>query len=84
VTIARSLSEALESDMPDLPSSTISHVQYDRDARVLIVTFRETGTLRFFDVPEDIYQDMLSAQSASDHFNAHVYGRFRYMPQDAA
>ena len=70
--------------MPDLSSWTITHVQYDRDARVLIVTFRETGALRYFDVPEDVYQDMLSAQSAGDYFNAHVYGRFRYMPQEPA
>jgi hypothetical protein len=70
--------------MPDLSSSTITHVQYDRDARVLIVTFRETGTVRYFDVPEDVYQDMLSAQSAGDYFNGHVYGRFRHVAQGAA
>jgi hypothetical protein len=68
--------------VPDVDSATINHVQYDRDARVLIVTFSETGTYRYFDVPEDIYDDMLASDPLEDYFNAHVYGRYRYMPQD--
>ena len=67
--------------MPDVSSPRISHVQYDRDARVLIVTFRDSGTFRYFDVPEDIYQDMLSAHTADDYFNANVYGRFKHVQQ---
>ena len=51
--------------MPDIASPRITHVQYDR----------------YFDVPEDLYQDMLSATSADDYFDANIYGRFRHMQQ---
>ena len=67
--------------MPEIASTAISHIHYDRAHHELVVTFRETGTYRYFGVPEAVYDDLLESPSAGGFFNSMIFGHYRYARQ---
>jgi hypothetical protein len=59
-------------------SSTILRFGYDKEGRSLTVEFKKSGSYRYFDVPEQIFQQMKQAPSKGSFFTAHVKPAYRY------
>lgn len=59
----------------DVESSVIGAVGY---SRVLEIRFASGRVYQYYNVPEDVYQGMLDAESKGRYFNAHVRGKFDY------
>ena len=62
-----------------MPSTAISRIVYEPDARVLNVWFRDSGELyRYYDVPSRVHDAFRSAASKGRFFNAHVKDRYAF------
>ena len=72
-----SLSYVLELRSP-VASSAIESVGYDAEENVLEIEFRHGGVYEYFDVPEDVYQDLLTAGSRGRYFHENVRGNYEY------
>ena len=59
-------------------SSSLAAIGYDADTQTLTVEFRKSGTYEFFEVPESIYQELMSAGSHGEYFGRNVRGKYRY------
>lgn len=59
-------------------SSNIAEVGYDESSRVLEVQFTSGIVYQYFDVPPQIYVEMMQAGSAGQYLNANIKGNFRY------
>lgn len=65
--------------MPYLQSAALHSVSYDAARRILTATFRESGrTYLYEDVPQELYDRLLFAQSIGAFFNHHFRDRFRF------
>ena len=63
--------------VPYVQSAALEQVSYDEDARTLCATFRDTGrTCVYQDVPQEIYDSLLFADSLGAFFYAHIRGHF--------
>ena len=61
-----------------ITSSNIAEVGYDENSRVLEVQFTGGIVYQYFDVPPQIYAEMMQAGSAGQYLNANIKGNFRY------
>lgn len=59
-------------------SSNIAEVGYDENSRVLEVQFTIGTVYQYFDVPPQIYSEMMQAGSAGQYLNANIKGNYRY------
>lgn len=57
-------------------SETIAEIGY-RDG-TLEILFTSGSVYQYFDVPEHVYEALMSADSHGRFFNEHVRGHFRY------
>jgi KTSC domain len=65
--------------MPYVQSSALEQVSYDEGAATLCATFRESGrTYIYEDVPQDVYDALLFADSLGGYFNAHIRDCFPF------
>ena len=61
-----------------LVSSTIRSAGYDPQTMTMEVVFVNENIYQYFDVPEHIFQGLLTAPSAGIYLNAVVKGAYRY------
>jgi lysyl-tRNA synthetase class 2 len=61
-----------------MPSSVIRAYRYDPLDHQLDVLFVSGRQYRYFDVPEQTYQEMRRAFSKGQYFNANVRDQYRY------
>jgi KTSC domain len=61
-----------------LNSSVIRAVNYDRSALTLEVTFTTGRTYTYFEVPDWKYDELITASSAGQYFNAHIRDQDTY------
>lgn len=59
----------------EVDSTVIGAVGY---SRVLEIRFESGRIYQYYDVPEDIYEGMLAAESKGKYFNSHIRGKFAY------
>jgi hypothetical protein len=59
-------------------SSNIAEVGYYHEQRVLEVLFHSGRLYQYFDVPEVVYNEMISASSVGGYLNANIKGMYRY------
>ena len=60
-----------------LQSLAIEAIVYDENVRVLTARFRDSGrTVIYEDVPQEIYDCLIFADSVSGYFHDHIEGRF--------
>jgi hypothetical protein len=59
----------------DVESSVIGAVGY---SRVLEIQFESGRVYQYYDVPQDVFEGMLNAESKGRYFNAHIRGKFDY------
>ncbi len=65
--------------MPYLQSTALESVVYDATAHRLRATFRTSGkTYVYEDVPQEIYDSLLFADSIGAFFNTHIRDRFPF------
>lgn len=59
-------------------SSNVAEVGYDEERRILEVLFVNGGVYQYFDVPPQIYVELVRAGSIGQFLNTNVKGYFRY------
>lgn len=59
----------------EVESSVIRAVGH---TRVLEIEFESGRVYQYFDVPQDIYDNMLQSDSKGRYFNQHIRGKFPY------
>jgi hypothetical protein len=65
--------------MAHVQSSALEQVSYDERAHTLCATFRETGrTYIYQDVPQELYDGLIFADSLGRYFNAHIRDHFPF------
>ena len=57
-------------------STNLASVGYDPISRVLEIAFHSGGVYQYSNVPESIYQGLLSASSKGTYFNSHIKDRY--------
>jgi hypothetical protein len=63
--------------MPYVQSSALEQVSYDETAHTLYATLRGTGrTYIYQDVPQEVYDSLIFADSLGAYFNSHIRGSF--------
>ena len=64
--------------MPYLQSDTIEAVSYDETAHLLKIRFRADGHVMIYeDVPQEIYDSLIFADSITGFFETHIAGIYR-------
>lgn len=63
-------------ETPD--SSNIARYRYDQNAHVLSVEFKKGGTYNYYDVPQNIFDQMKAATSTGQFLAQNVKGVYRY------
>jgi hypothetical protein len=62
--------------MPHVQSSMMTFVKYDDDACELDITFTSGKTYRYLEVPMEIYDGLLDAESKGEFFNDNIKDAF--------
>lgn len=60
-------------------SSTISSIGYDYDEQTLEVEFKNGGVYQYFEVPENIYKELLNADSHGVYFSSHIRNEYKFL-----
>jgi len=64
--------------MPYVQSSALEQVSYDEASHTLCATFRDNGrTYLYEEVPQEVYDALLFADSLGAYFNSHIRDSFR-------
>lgn len=61
-------------------SSMLYAVGYDANAEVLEVVFSKGSIWRYYDVPQGVYDELLTTRSVSSYMNSHVLGCYEEEP----
>jgi hypothetical protein len=64
--------------MPYVDSSMMTAVDYDDDSAELDITFVGGKTYRYSEVPPDVYDELVEAESKGEFFNRRIKDRFVY------
>lgn len=59
-------------------SSDLVSVGYDPLTRILEVEFKENRVYQYLDVPKDIYEGLLRAESYGRYFHTYIIAYYRY------
>lgn len=59
-------------------SKSVVWAGYDRTESVLAIQFVEGGLYHYFMVPETVYQEFVTADSAGAFFHARIRGHYPY------
>ncbi len=59
-------------------SSNVREIGYDAKSMTMTVTFRNAQAYQYFDVPQDIWQQALEAQSIGSFMAKVIKGNYRY------
>ena len=66
-------------NMVYVQSTALEQVAYDPKAHVLRAKFRESGrTYAYHDVPQELYDGLLFAESLGAYFNTHIRDHFDF------
>lgn len=57
-------------------SSNIKKIGYQNDAKVLLVTFVSGSVYMYKDVPAEVFEDFVRAQSKGKFFHANIRGKY--------
>lgn len=61
-----------------IQSSDLASVGYDAKHRLLEIEFRSGGIYRYLEVPVEIHERLLAADSKGRFFAAHIRNQFRF------
>jgi hypothetical protein len=61
-----------------LESKMFLSAAYDAERQILYLCFRSGDVYRYFDFPQDQYEEFLNAASRGRYFLSHIRDHFRY------
>ena len=61
----------------EVESSVLSAVAYPQNEHLLFVEFRSKEIYCYFEVPPELYEELLRADSKGGYFNGHIRNYFR-------
>tara|TARA_R110002049_G_scaffold272440_1_gene449970 strand:+ start:2417 stop:2629 length:213 start_codon:yes stop_codon:yes gene_type:complete len=53
-------------------SSNLASVGYDAENEILEIEFNNGGVYQYFDVPENVYEELMSASSHGQYFDRNI------------
>ena len=59
-------------------SSNIASVGYDKEARILEKEFHHGAVYQHFDVPEKVYEELMSSSAIGSYFINEIKSKFNY------
>ena len=59
-------------------SSNIASIGYDDSSETLEIEFKNGGIYQYFDVPQRIYNEIMSASSHGEYLAQNIKGHYRY------
>lgn len=59
-------------------SSNISSIGYDSDSETLEIEFLNGSMYQYFDIPEQVYQELMAADSHGKYLARNIKGNYRY------
>jgi len=59
-------------------SSNLASIGYDPSSKILEVEFKHGGVYQYFDVPENIYEELMNADSHGVYFSANIRNDYEY------
>ena len=62
----------------DVSSSNLSRVRYEDRTNTLEIEFQGGRVYQYFDVPKQIYESLLKAESKGSFFHEQIRGHYRY------
>ena len=65
-------------DQIPIASTSIRSAGYDSQTMTMEVSFLNDTVYQYFDVPEHVFQGLLTAPSAGAYLNSNVKGVYRY------
>ncbi len=65
-------------EMVPVSSSSIAAIGYDEDSQTLQVEFNRGTLYQYFDVPQQIFDELQQANSVGTFLNEHIKGIYRY------
>jgi len=62
----------------DVDSSNLRSVGYDKQKHILEIEFNNKGVYHYFEVPFDIYEGLIGAESKGKYFWKNIRREFEY------
>jgi len=59
-------------------SSNIKSIGFDPEDKILEIEFHDGGIYQYFDVPQTIYNDLITAKSHGSFFHKHIKNNYRW------
>jgi hypothetical protein len=59
-----------------IESSMLAAVGYERETRTLVVLFTTGKAYEYYDVPEQVYQSLMAAESKGKYMNEMIIGHY--------
>lgn len=59
-------------------SSNLASVGYDAENEILEVQFKHGGVYQYFDVPENVYEELMNADSHGVYFSDNIRNDYEY------
>ena len=59
-------------------SSSLSEVGYDPSEQRLEIRFRSGGTYEYYNVPEEVYTDLVEDDSVGKYFHAEIKDQYQF------
>lgn len=59
-------------------SSNIASIGYDKNSATLEIEFLNGGVYQYFDVPKNVYDEIMAAGSHGQYLAQNIKGRFRF------
>lgn len=59
-------------------SSNIESIGYDEDTERLEILFKTNKNYMYFEVPRNIYEELIGSSSVGSYFHSNILGKFRY------
>ena len=64
--------------MTHVESSNVKAVGYNKDSSTLQVEFKHGGTYQYFDVPENVFVELLNSDSVGGYLASDIKGTYKY------
>lgn len=65
--------------MPQVESSNVAYAEYNNLLNILEVGFKNNSVYRYFNVPKDVYEQLLTSDSKGRFMHEKVVGKYRSM-----
>lgn len=67
-----------EIEWESVESSNLAYIGYDEERQDLQIQFRSGAWYAYSNVPDEIYEGLMNADSKGQYFNENIKGKFEY------